>query len=81
MLAAPGNSGAWVVSGDTLYGFVMAAQGTLPWCYMIPIHLVIADIKQTLQVAHLALPRHEELVDIARHQSLPPVTPEASTVG
>lgn len=60
-----GNSGAWVASANTLYGFVIATQGTLPWCYIVPIHHVLADIRHKLQATNVRLPKNDEVADIA----------------
>ena len=55
-LIARGCSGAWVLQGDTLCGYLISARNESLWAYMMPIQSVVEDVIQTLGVRSVRLP-------------------------
>ncbi|KAL8834533.1 MAG: hypothetical protein Q9170_003715 [Blastenia crenularia] len=56
-----GTSGAWVVSGGKLCGYIIAIRQDIPWAYMVAIEPVFEDIRRRLDTEEVRLPFANEL--------------------
>ena len=58
---ALGSSGAWVILGDKLCGYIVATRQDVPWAYMVAIEPVLTSIRQKLGTDEVRLPTAAEL--------------------
>lgn len=59
---ALGSSGAWVVRGDKLCGYIVAIREDMPWAYMVAIQSVLEDIGRRFKTDDVRLPKTTEIV-------------------
>ena len=60
-----GSSGAWVILGRKLCGFIVAIRQDVPWAYMAPIDPILNDIKVKLGALDVRLPVRGEIETLA----------------
>lgn len=58
---ALGSSGAWVVRGDKLCGYIVAIRQDVPWAYMVAIQPVLEDIGRRFKTDDVRLPSAAEI--------------------
>ena len=58
---ALGSSGAWVVRGDKLCGYIIAIRQDVPWAYMVAIQPVLEDIRRRFKTDYVRLPSAAEM--------------------
>lgn len=68
---ALGSSGAWVILGEQLCGFIVAVRQDVPWAYMMAIEPVLDDIKRKLGTPDVRLPRRGEIESLAAVSEVP----------
>lgn len=61
LYVAIGSSGAWVVRGDKLCGFIVAIRQDIPWAYMVAIQSVLEDIGRKFKTDDVRLPTAAEI--------------------
>lgn len=64
-------SGAWVVQDNAVCGYIIAARSDARSVYMLPIHSVLQDIRDTLGVKEVFIPVQDEITQQS-HISLRP---------
>ncbi|EXJ60139.1 hypothetical protein A1O7_04291 [Cladophialophora yegresii CBS 114405] len=68
-----GSSGAWVLRGDKLYGYIVAVRQDVPWAYMTAIEPVLEDIRKKLKTEDVRLPRAAEVASLITSPEFPVV--------
>ena len=66
LYVAMGSSGAWVVRGDKLCGYIVAIRQDIPWAYMVAIQSVFKDIGRKFNTDDVRLPTAAELKSFAK---------------
>ncbi|KAL8823055.1 MAG: hypothetical protein Q9191_006225 [Dirinaria sp. TL-2023a] len=61
LLQALGSSGAWVLLGAKLCGYVIAVRQDIPWAYMVAIEPVMRDIGRMFKTDDVRLPTATEI--------------------
>lgn len=71
---ALGSSGAWVVHGDKLCGYIVAIRQDVPWAYMVAIQPILEDIGRRFKTDDVRLPTAVEIESIKSISQEPELT-------
>jgi chromosome segregation ATPase len=69
-MAAPGDSGSWVIGDGQLYGHIVAAKGSVPWAYMIAFDSILADIRRSMNTNDVYLPTSADIIAAGMRDAL-----------